>query len=223
MKGTLNCEDLRAILRHTAVSIEAQKDYLSELDGAVGDGDHGVSMARGFRAVSEKLAGLPETDCGALLSLVGTTLVSVIGGATGPIFGTWFLKGGQVVKGKGELTLADCATAFEAGLAGVQALGKAEVGDKTMVDALHPAVAALKEAAARAERGEVVSLADAFAAAARAARAGAGSTIPLIAKKGRTRYAGENAVGHQDAGATSVAVILEAWAAALSGSSTSPE
>ena len=196
---------MRRALVKAADVFEAEKDRLGALDAAVGDGDHGASMARGFRAVAERLATDASEDVGALWQVVGTTLVSVIGGATGPLFGTFFLRGGEVVAGKAATSAEDLASMFEGGLAGVRALGGAAVGDKTMVDALTPAALALRGASA----GDPI---EALRAAAEAAERGAVATREMVARKGRARYQGERSLGHQDAGATSVSLLVRVLA-----------
>jgi len=184
---------------------ERHLDLLTELDSVVGDGDHGLSMARGFRSVAEKLGEVEATHIGQVCATVGSTLVGTIGGVTGPIFGTMFLRWGREAEGAQALGTEDLARMCRAGLEGVQDLGKARVGDKTVVDALAPASEALTEAA---QRG--LPPAEALGLAAEAARTGAEGTKALRATKGRARYQGEKSIGHQDAGATSIALIFEA-------------
>ena len=189
---------------------ERHLDLLTDLDSVVGDGDHGLSMARGFRSVAEKVGEIVPGDVGQVCAVAGSTLVGSIGGVTGPIFGTMFVRWGAASEGKQELGTGDLARMGRAGLEGVQELGQARVGDKTVVDALAPAVAALEDAA---DRG--LPPADALVLAAEAARRGAEGTKALRATKGRARYQGEKSIGHQDAGATSVALIFEALRDAL--------
>lgn len=210
MDTLLTLELLVKMVERMAETVEEHKDYLSQLDAAIGDGDHGSSMARGFRAVLAKKDELSGKTIGEALQIVGMTLVSVIGGATGPIFGTWFLKAGTVVKDKESLTLHDLAAAFEASLAGIKAMGKAEVGDKTMVDALEPAVNALREAA---DNG--ADLHAGLTEAELAARTGADATANMVAKKGRGRYLGDKALGHQDAGANTTYLLIKAMREAI--------
>jgi dihydroxyacetone kinase-like protein len=194
-----------AWLRRSAQVLNEQRDYLTGLDAAIGDGDHGINMDRGFKAVLDKLPGVAEADIGTILKTVGSTLVSTVGGASGPLYGTAFLRAGIALAGKQELQPADVATGLEAALEGIVARGRAQRGEKTMVDALTPAVEALKGAIAAGQ-----PLQDALRAAADAAQQGAEATIPLIATKGRASYLGERSAGHQDPGATSVAVLLRA-------------
>lgn len=201
-------DDVVGWIRKFASEIEANKDYLTQLDQAIGDADHGINMDRGMSAVVAKLdADSGEQDVGAVLKTAGMTLVSTVGGAGGPLYGTLFLRMGTAVTGKGELSPDDWATALEAGVAGVQDRGKAELGDKTMIDALVPARDALKEAL-----GGGATFADALRRSAAAAEQGMKGTTPLVARKGRASYLGERSAGHQDPGATSSHMLLEAAA-----------
>ena len=193
----------------TAAAIAADKDYLTQLDADIGDGDHGANMDRGFQAVLTKLSGVADKDIGTVLKTVGMTLVSTVGGAGGPLYGTLFIQMGTATAGKLELTLADWAAALEAGVNGVVMRGKANPGDKTMVDALTPALATLKQAASNGQ-----PLADGLRQSAQAAEQGMKDTIPLVARKGRASYLGERSAGHQDPGATSSHLLLNAAAEA---------
>ncbi|KFD43593.1 dihydroxyacetone kinase subunit DhaL [Cellulosimicrobium composti] len=195
--------------RLSAERITAARDELTELDRQIGDGDHGENLDRGFRAVVAKLDGSasgeqPPAQIGDVLKLVATTLMSSVGGASGPLYGTAYLRAAKVT-GLAELDAQGVVALLEGALEGITARGKAQVGEKTMVDAWQPAVDAA-EAAANAG----ASPADVLAAAADAARAGAGATVPLVATKGRASYLGERSAGHQDPGATSTAILLEA-------------
>lgn len=204
-------DDIDAWIRRFAASVAANKAYLTELDSAIGDADHGINMDRGFTAVTGKLEGLAAADIGQTLKTVGTTLVSTVGGASGPLYGMFFMQMGGAVAGKESLTLEEFATAFEAGLGGVLRIGKAEPGDKTMVDALIPARDAL-----RAAIGNGATVGEALARMADGAQQGMLATVPLVARKGRASYLGERSAGHQDPGATSTHLLLrsaaEAWA-----------
>jgi dihydroxyacetone kinase-like protein len=201
-------DDVLDWIRRFASEIEASKDYLTQLDAAIGDADHGINMNRGMSAVVAKVDAEPgEQDVGALLKTVGMTLVSTVGGAGGPLYGTLFLRMGTAVAGKSELGLDDWAAALDAGVAGVQDRGKAEPGDKTMIDALIPAREALKEAL-----GGGATFSDALRRSAAAAEQGMQATVPLVARKGRASYLGERSAGHQDPGATSSHLLLEAAA-----------
>jgi phosphoenolpyruvate---glycerone phosphotransferase subunit DhaL len=201
-------DDVLRWIRRFAAEVEANKEYLTQLDSAIGDGDHGINMQRGMSAVVAKLdtAG-DEQDVGALLKAVGMTLVSTVGGAGGPLYGTLFLQMGTATSGKSELSPDDWAGALEAGIAGVQNRGKAEPGDKTMIDALVPGRDALKAAL-----GGGATFADALRQSAAAAEHGMRDTVPLVARKGRASYLGERSAGHQDPGATSSHLLLEAAA-----------
>ena len=203
----ISYDDVVAWVRLLAERLHAEKEYLTELDSAIGDADHGINMDRGFTAVMAKLPTLPAGDVGALLKGVGMTLVSTVGGASGPLYGTFFLQLGGGTAGKADIELGDFATAMEAGIAGIQRLGKAEPGDKTMLDALLPARDALRGGL---DRGDAP--ADALAAAVAAAEQGMLATIPLVARKGRASYLGERSAGHQDPGATSSHLLLKAAA-----------
>ncbi len=194
-------------IERAAEVIEENKVWLTDLDAPIGDSDHGANMARGFSAVRGKLAGLPRDDLGAMLKTVGMTLLSTVGGASGPLYGTFFLEAAKVAAGKTALDRAGIQQSFSAGLAGIQKRGKAEPLDKTMVDALGPALVAL-------EGAEGVSLAEALARMAEAARQGAEATIPLVGRKGRASYLGERGAGHQDPGATSMWLLLRSLAEA---------
>ena len=198
-----------AWMREASAAVAAEADHLTQLDSAIGDGDHGVNMTRGFRAVLEAVDGVEEPP-GKQLILAGKTLVSKVGGASGPLWGTALRRAGRAVGGAEELDGPRLVDALAAGLAGVVELGAAEPGDKTMVDALGPAIDALREAL---DGGR--PLEDALGAAADAAEAGARATVPMQARKGRASYLGERSVGHQDPGATSTAVIMRALGRAL--------
>lgn len=194
-----------------AAAIATDKDTLTQLDAQIGDGDHGANMHRGFQAVLAKLPGVADKDIGSIFKTVGMTLVSTVGGAGGPLYGTFFMQLGTATSGKMEMTLADWSAALQAGVDGVVMRGKANPGDKTMVDALLPAAAALKVAAANG-----AALPSALRMAEQAGREGMVATIPLVARKGRASYLGERSAGHQDPGATSSYLLLrtaaETWA-----------
>ncbi len=187
--------------------ITEKKDYLTELDSIIGDADHGANMFRGFQAVMTKLPSVQDKDIGSIFKTVGMTLLSTVGGAGGPLYSTLFIQAGNRLNGKMELTLLDWAEALEAANNGIVRLGKAEVGDKTMVDALTPAVQALLEASKDGKTME-----EGLRMSADAAKKGMESTIPLVARKGRASYLGERSAGHQDPGATSSYLLLEAAA-----------
>lgn len=214
MSATVTREGVVAWLGAFAVAVAQNREYLTELDAAIGDADHGSNMDRGVQAVVGRLDG-PSADAadggvGALLKLVGMTLVSTVGGAAGPLYGTFFLQMGKAAGGATELSVAQWAAALEAGVKGVQTRGKAKPEDKTMLDALVPAAETLNAAAASG-----LSLADALKCAAEAASQGMKATIPLVARKGRASYLGERSAGHQDPGATSAWLLMQAAAGAL--------
>jgi len=201
---TISSEDVLAWLAACAAAMAENRDYLIELDAAIGDADHGANMDRGFKAVLEKLPGLAGSDIGAILKAAGMTLVSTVGGAGGPLYGTFFLQAGMSTAGKSELSLADWTDALQAAIEGVRQRGKAVAGDKTMLDALLPAVQALEYA-----QETQTALPLALRESAEAARQGMQATIPLVARKGRASYLGERSAGHQDPGATSSYLILK--------------
>ena len=189
-----------------AAVVAERKDELTRLDQAIGDGDHGTNMDRGLRKAVEKLDGVEGNDIGAALKAVGMALVSSVGGAGGPLYGTFFLQAGQSAAGRSELDTEGFAAMVRAGVEGVQARGKAEPQDKTMVDALLPAADALEQGG---------DLAEAAARAADAAEEGMRATVDLVARKGRASYLGERSRGHQDPGATSSALMMRAAAQAF--------
>ncbi|MDQ7028591.1 MAG: dihydroxyacetone kinase subunit DhaL [Ardenticatenia bacterium] len=192
-------------LRRVADVLEENKEYLTKLDAAIGDADHGINMDRGFKRVLGQLPKVEDKDIGSILKTTGMALISSVGGAGGPLYGTLFMRAGMAVDGKQELTPEDLVTLLRAAVDGVIQRGKAEVGDKTMVDALVPALQAFQKAV---EAGESVDIALERAVA--AAEEGMKATIPMLAKKGRASYLGERSIGHQDPGATSSYLILKA-------------
>ncbi len=197
---------VRSWLAASAVAIREQRDYLTQLDAAIGDADHGANMDRGFTAVVERLDGEASSEPpGKLLLTAGSTLVSTVGGASGPLWGTALRRAGRVLGEAEAFGPEELVAALDAALAGVVDLGAASEGEKTMVDALAPAVRVLRE---RVETG--AGLADALAAAREAGEEGMRATVPLQARKGRASYLGERSIGHQDPGATSTALILAA-------------
>jgi dihydroxyacetone kinase-like protein len=198
-----------AWMREASAAVTAEADHLTQLDSAIGDGDHGVNLTRGFKAAVEAVDGSEEPP-GRQLIVAGKTLVSKVGGASGPLWGTALRRAGRAVGSAQMLEGAQLVDALSAGLAGVVELGAAEPGDKTMVDALAPAIETLRAAL---DAGEPLDAA--LAAAADAADAGARATVPMQARKGRASYLGERSVGHQDPGATSTALIVRALGRAL--------
>jgi phosphoenolpyruvate---glycerone phosphotransferase subunit DhaL len=212
MSDAVPLESLDRWVREFARVIAENRDMLTQLDAAIGDADHGINMDRGMTAVIAALdGGDPPSSVGELFKQVGMTLVSTVGGASGPLYGTFFLRVGTSAGEVGDLDAKHFAAALRAGLDGVVARGKAEAGDKTMFDALAPACDALDSALA--DGSDVGAALD---EAARAADAGRDATTPMLARKGRASYLGERSVGHQDPGATSTALLLRAAADAVS-------
>jgi dihydroxyacetone kinase-like protein len=203
----LDAAGARAWLELLATRVGEQSGELTRLDAAIGDADHGTNMDRGFKAVRQKALSEAAADPAALFKQTGMALIGSVGGAGGPLYGTLFLRMAQSAAGKEGLTVEDLRDLLRAGLEGVVQRGKAAPGDKTMVDALTPAVEAL-EAAVEAGRGGVEALGEAAAAAER----GAEDTIPLVARKGRASYLGERSAGHKDPGATSSALLVRTLA-----------
>ena len=194
-------------MREVEASVRAERDHLVQLDAAIGDADHGINMTRGFEAVVQALGADNGSPPGRLLIIAGRTLVSTVGGASGPLWGSALRSGGRVLGDQPTFDGAQLAEVLAAALASVKDLGTASLGDKTMVDALEPAVETLKSRIADGE-----PLAQAVDAAAAAAEAGMRATIPLQARKGRASYLGERSVGHQDPGATSSALLVRTLA-----------
>ncbi|MEI2583798.1 dihydroxyacetone kinase subunit DhaL [Scytonema sp. PRP1] len=191
-------------LQTFATEIEQNKDYLTELDAAIGDADHGINMDRGFKKAIAQLPTVADKDIGSILKAVSMTLISSIGGASGPLYGTLFLRASTAVAGKQELNEQDMLGLLQAGLDGVLGRGKAQLGDKTMLDALSPAVTAFGQAV-----GEGNSTLEAMQRAVAAGEQGMKDTTLMLAKKGRASYLGERSVGHQDPGATSSYLMLK--------------
>jgi dihydroxyacetone kinase-like protein len=200
----MNATTVRSWLHRSHLALHEQREYLTQLDAAIGDADHGTNMDRGFQAVEEKVSDL-DAPPGKILTTAGATLVSTVGGASGPLYGTALRRAGRSLGDAPNPSDQEVAAALRAALDGVVELGAANEGDKTMVDALAPALRALDESLSAGD-----TLADGLAAAARAAEDGAKATIPLQARKGRASYLGERSVGHQDPGATSASIILVA-------------
>jgi phosphoenolpyruvate---glycerone phosphotransferase subunit DhaL len=204
---SISQNDIVEWIKNCAQVISKNREYLIQLDAAIGDADHGANMDRGFKAVLNKLPELTDKDIGTIFKTVGMTLISTVGGAGGPLYGTFFLQAGMNTAGKMELSLDDWITAFEAAVNGVIMRGKAEQGDKTMLDALIPSLNTLKQAAEKN-----LSLGEALQEAAKAAKEGMEATTPMEARKGRASYLGPRSVGHQDPGATSSYLLLQAAA-----------
>ncbi|MDX2401787.1 dihydroxyacetone kinase subunit DhaL [Streptomyces microflavus] len=193
----LDADFFRRWMAATAAAVDREADQLTELDSAIGDADHGSNLQRGFTAVVAVVEKDAPATPGAVLTLAGRQLISTVGGASGPLYGTLLRRTGKALGEDAEVTQDQLAQAFAAGVAAVGQLGGAQAGDKTMLDALLPAAEALTLS---------------FRGAADAARAGAEATVPLLARKGRASYLGERSIGHQDPGATSAALLVEALA-----------
>jgi phosphoenolpyruvate---glycerone phosphotransferase subunit DhaL len=207
-------ETTSEIVRAMAAAMEENRRHLTKLDSEIGDGDHGNNMHRGFQAALERLEAAEDPSTPAdVLKTVSMALISKVGGAAGPLYGTAFLRASTALADKEEVSAGEAAEALDAALGGIKQRGKAEAGDKTLVDALEPAVEAAKGAVGEG------SVAGVFRAAAEAAREGAEATVPLTARRGRASYLGERAAGHQDPGATSTYLLLDAAARTLEGSS----
>ena len=200
------------VIEQMAAAMEKNRKYLTKLDSEIGDGDHGNNMRRGFAAALERLKDTQPASPADVLKAVSMALIGKVGGAAGPLYGTAFLRASAALSGD-EVSPQDAASALEAALGGIKQRGKAEVGDKTILDALTPAVEAAKEVSGSPE----ATVATVFRAAAAAAEMGAESTVPLTARKGRASYLGARAEGHKDPGATSTHLLLDAAASALEG------
>jgi phosphoenolpyruvate---glycerone phosphotransferase subunit DhaL len=201
-----------AWIEQFAATVAENREYLTQLDSAIGDADHGTNIDRGMKAAVGKIEGMEGGDIGSLLKTVGMTLVSTVGGAGGPLYGTLFMQMGTATAGKSELEPEDWAGALDAAVEGVQMRGKAEVGDKTMIDALVPARDSFRAALA-----DGASFEEALSKSAEGAEEGMRATIPLVARKGRASYLGERSAGHQDPGATSSQLLIKTAAETWSG------
>jgi len=210
MNESLLPDQIHRAIDYICDAIEQEKDYLSELDGAIGDGDHGVNMAKCFREVKKKLPESQGKDTEGILKDVGMVVLNSVGGAMGALYGTFFLKLAQASSGKKAIQLNDLVEMFQTAEQGILDIGKAKVGDKTLVDALSPAVRSLEDS-----RDKGLSLSEALTALETAAKMGMESTKDMIAKIGRASRLGERTIGHQDAGATSCYLILSAMARGL--------
>lgn len=183
--------------------MEENKEFLTDLDNVIGDGDHGINMARGFAEVEKQAQTLEEKDIGTILKTVGMTLVSKVGGSSGPLYGTAFMKAGMTIGAKDEINISDFLGGLDAGIEGIKARGRSTTGEKTMLDAMVPALDAMKDAQAAGEDTEKV-----LDAGVQAAQKGVEDTKPMVATKGRASYLGERSIGHQDPGATSFTLLL---------------
>lgn len=200
----MNTEKLIAIIHKIAEKIEAEKEFLTELDSPIGDSDHGINLARGFKEVEKKIDTLAEKEPAEVLKTIGMTLVSTVGGSSGPLYGTGFMKLGMALKGKEEFTVAEFLDGFNQAIEGIKVRGKSTQGEKTMLDAMIPAYEAMKaQLDAGADTKQI------FAEGVKAAKEGVEYTKTIIATKGRASYVGERGIGHQDPGATSITMVLE--------------
>lgn len=206
----MDCAKLKETIKAISEKMQREKDFLTELDNVIGDGDHGINLARGFTEVQKKIDAAPAADAGALLKSVGMTLVSTVGGASGPLYGTAFMKAGAVVAGKTQLEGADLIAMLDTAIGGIQMRGKAVEGEKTMLDALIPAYKAAKDSFDAG--GDIKAALD---KGIEAAWKGVEYTKTIIATKGRASYLGERSIGHQDPGATSITMLLETVRAAI--------
>jgi dihydroxyacetone kinase-like protein len=203
----ITTDDVLTCLHRMADVIDENKKHLTKLDAAIGDADHGINMDRGFKSILKKVPSVEDKDAGTILKTAGMALVSSVGGAGGPLYGTAFMQAGMAVAGKYELEGEDVLAALDSALKGVVMRGKANLDDKTMVDAITPAVEAMQEAL---ENG--AGTLEALDEAAAAAKQGMTDTIPMLAKKGRASYLGERSIGHQDPGATSSYLLIQTMA-----------
>ena len=208
--SNISSNQIFAWIERYAAHIAEQKDYLTQLDAAIGDADHGANMHRGLKAVLAKKAEFQSNDIGAFLKGVAMTLISTVGGASGALYGTFFLQASTVAVNRTELSPSEFGSLLEKGLAGIVLRGKAAIGDKTIIDALQPAANAYKYSI---ESGE--TLEQALSKAVSAAEEGLKSTIPLVARKGRASYLGERSAGHPDPGATSTLILFRSAAETL--------
>lgn len=208
---TITSDELKGILIDIAAEIEKQKDYLSELDRAIGDGDHGVTMAQGWQAIKEKLAELEQgTDCGEMCKSIGMTFLNAVGSSVGPLYATAFMRGGMAIQHKHALEDADIIRFWIDAGNGIKERGKAQVGDKTMVDTWDPAIQALEAA-----HGQGDNVLTCFEKAVKAGKEGMEATANMVSKRGRSSRLGDRSVGHRDPGAVSGYIILSAFLESL--------
>ena len=200
----MNTDKLIAVIHKIAAKIEEEKAFLTELDNVIGDGDHGINLARGFAEVEKKLDGMAGKEPGDVLKTVGMTLVSTVGGASGPLYGTGFMKLGGALKGQAEITVPGFLAGLQQAIEGIMQRGRSTKGEKTMLDAMIPAKEAME-----AKWAETADAKAAFAAGVAAAWEGVEFTKTIAATKGRASYLGERSIGHQDPGATSFTMVLE--------------
>lgn len=206
----VNQQKVIEILRNIGETIEKEKLFLTELDNVIGDGDHGINLSRGFQEVEKKLDTLSDKDIGTILKTVGMTLVSTVGGASGPLYGTAFMKAGQLMAEKDAVDINDFVEILRVSIEGVKMRGKSTTGEKTMLDAMVPALAAMEGALKAAKDSKEILL-----EGVEAAEDGVAYTKTIIATKGRASYLGERSIGHQDPGATSFTLMLSVIAKSL--------
>ncbi|WHE07706.1 dihydroxyacetone kinase subunit DhaL [Thermoanaerobacterium thermosaccharolyticum] len=204
IKLILTTNDVLNIISNISEVIEANKQYLTDLDAAIGDADHGINLDRGFKAVKEKMPQFSDKDIGTILKNVGMVLVSTVGGASGPLYGTFFMRMGNAVSGKSTIDDNEIVAMFEAGLSGIKERGKAQAGDKTMIDAIEPALNELKKSL---EDG--LKFNEALNIAVNASYNGVEMTKKIAARRGRASYLGDRSIGHQDPGATSAYLMIK--------------
>ena len=210
MGKIMNTEQIIEVISDMCRRMKAEKDYLTDLDNAIADGDHGINMAKGFAAVEAKLNAMKEQDIGTILKTVGMTLVSAVGGSAGPLYGTAFMKSGMIVAGKKDMDINDFLSCMKAAVDGVMMRGKSSYGEKTMLDAMIPSLEAMKKANADGLSPKAV-----LDAGVKAAEDGVEFTKTIAATKGRASYIGERSIGHCDPGAASFTYLLQEIAKAL--------
>ncbi|MBE9018461.1 dihydroxyacetone kinase ADP-binding subunit DhaL [Chroococcidiopsidales cyanobacterium LEGE 13417] len=206
----MNKEQVIQWLQNFAAEIERNKEYLTELDAAIGDADHGINMDRGFKKVASQLSSLADKDISTILKTVSMTLISTVGGASGPLYGTFFLRASAAVTGKEKLATEDLLKLLRLGLEGVIQRGKAQLGDKTMIDVLSPVVDNFQKSVDN-NKNVLEAMHQVVSVAEQAMK----DTIPMLAKKGRASYLGDRSIGHQDPGATSTYLMLKSLLAVL--------
>ena len=206
----MDTKEIIGVLLQMRQRIEEEKDFLTELDNAIADGDHGINMAKGFSAMAEKCENMQEQSVGAVLKTAGMTVVSAVGGSAGPLYGTAFMKAGMVMGEKTNMDIADFLLCMKSAVEGVMMRGKAVRGEKTMLDAMIPALEAMEQASAGGQSPKAI-----LESGVNAAREGVEFTKTIPATKGRASYIGQRSIGHQDPGATSFTFLLEVAANAL--------
>ena len=206
----MNIDGVMTVLSKMHERMDEQKQYLTDLDNVIADGDHGINMAKGFAAVEQKLPQLADKDIGTVFKTVGMTLVSAVGGSAGPLYGTAFMKAGMLMAGKADMDMADLLACLRAAIDGIMMRGKAVQGEKTMLDAMIPALEAMEQANSAGQSPREI-----LAVGVEAAEKGVEFTKTIAATKGRASYIGERSIGHQDPGATSFTFLLDVIAQAV--------